>query len=91
MMRFEDVKDSRVKTLNMFEAVTKVHPFCPLDFIALKIGFSTKDKELKKAFKAKLRVFKAENTDYEQLVRPAFNEVMEEKRIEEEMKWRISR
>ena len=88
-MKFKDVTDSRVKTLNLFEAVT--NPLLPFDFMALKIGFSTTDKELQKAFKAKLKVFKAENTDYEQLVRPAFNEVMEEKRIEEEMKWRISR
>lgn len=89
MMRFEDVTDSRVKTLNLFEAVT--NPLLPFDFIALKIGFSTTDKELQQAFKAKLKVFKENNPDYEQLVRPAFNEVMEESRIEEEMKWRISR
>lgn len=89
MMKFEDVQDKRVKTLNLFEAVT--NPLLPFDFIGLKIGFSTKDKELQKAFKVKLKVFKEENTDYEHLIRPAFNEVMEERRIDEEMLWRISR
>lgn len=72
-MKFKDVTDSRLKTLNLFEAVT--NPLLPFDFMALKIGFSTTDKELQKAFKAKLKVFKAENTDYEQLVRPAFKKL----------------
>lgn len=89
MMKFEDVKDSRVRSLNLFEAVT--NPLLPFDFISLKIGFITKDERLQRAFKAKLKVFKEENPNYNQMIMPAFKEVIEERRIEEEMFWRISR
>lgn len=84
MMKFEDVKDSRVTSITLFEFITKVHPFAYFTKQAIKIGLTTKDEMLKEAFELKLASSLKENPRVKDQVRDVQIQIRVEQAEQEE-------
>lgn len=91
MMNFEDVTDSRVNTITLFEAITKVHPFAYFTKWAIKIGLTTNDKQLKEAFELKLESCMKSNPNLKDKLRDIKIEILKEQEEMEELWFRLNR
>lgn len=83
-MKFEDVQDSRVTSISLFEFIIKVHPFAYFTRQAIKIGLTTKDEQLKEAFELKLASSLKENPRIKYQVRDVKIEIKVEQGEQED-------
>lgn len=87
-MKFEEVQDSRVTSITLFEFITKVHPFAYFTRQAIKIGLTTKDGMLKEAFELKLESSLKESPRVKDMVREVETQIrVEQAELEDSWFW----